>query len=207
LLGVVVVMAHFSGNIFNKLVTVTDDAIAYNDTLHDDQQGALGRVRAGASAPTWRAYNHGVGGGVVFDVLGFTVGNSIYIDFQTSHRMKLNTTLKLHMHYILPNTTTIGDNFQFQVDCIAGPINQAYAVPSGSPFTMETQVAADDNTHNRVKQLATVPAVNSTVSTIYTMEISRIAASANEYGSEVYLKYFDCHFEIDAPGSRQEYVK
>ena len=80
-----------------------------NDIVYDDMQVNVGRVRLGATAPTWRRYNHGVGSGVTFDVLGFAVNNYIYFDVQTSHSMKLNTILDCHMHYILPNTTNIGD--------------------------------------------------------------------------------------------------
>jgi len=121
--------------------------------------------------------------------------------------MKLNTIIDNHIHFVLPNTTNIGDKWQFQLDVIAAGIDTAWAVPAGSPFTAEHTIVANDNTYHRVLEVADIPASNDTVSTIYKCKLSRIAASANEYGSEVYLEFTDCHCQIDTMGSRQESVK
>lgn len=175
--------------------------------VYEDEPAAVGRVRLGASAPTWRTYDHGVGGGVAFDVLGFAVGNYIEFEVQTKHAMQLNTVLDCHMHYVMPNSTNPDDKFQFQLDVIAAAIGVSYAVPAGSPFTAEHTIVAGDEDKNKILGLADIPAVNSTVSTLYTLRLTRIAASANEYGSEVYLKYVDCHYRLDTVGSLKETSK
>lgn len=186
----------------------TNKTVELAEVVYDDLQVNISNIRVPpANAPTERLYNHGIGGGVTFPVLGFDVGNYIYFDVQTTHSTKLNTILENHIHFILPNTTNIGDKWQFQLDVIAASVDVAYAVPTGSPFTSEHTIVANDNTHHRIMDIADIPAVNSTVSTIYSCVLTRIAASANEYGSEVYLKFNDCHIQKNTLGLRQEYVK
>ena len=121
--------------------------------------------------------------------------------------MKLNTILDHHIHFTLPDTTDIGDRFKFQLDVIAAGINAQWAVPTGSPFTSERQVAANDDTYHRFEDVAQIPASNTTVSTLYKCKLSRIAATADEYAGDVYVTFTDCHYEKDTVGSRQETSK
>lgn len=173
-------------------------------TTWDDIQVGISNIRIPvANAPTERLYNHGIGGGVTFPVLGFALNNYLYFDVQTSHSMKLSTILNNHIHFILPNTTNIGDKFKFQLDVIVAGINVAFAAPAGTPFTAEHTIVANDNTTHRLLNIANVPAANTTISTLYSCRFTRVAASANEYASEVYIKYIDCHYEKDSTGSRE----
>lgn len=179
-----------------------------NAISFDDMQVSISNIRVPASNyPSERLYNMGVGSGVTFPVLGFEVDDYLYFQVQTSHSMKLNSILDAHIHYILPNTTNIGDKFKFQLDVVAAGVNVQEAVPTGSPFTSETAVSANDNNTHRLMELAEIPAVNSTVSTLYDCKLTRIAASANEYASEVYVKFIDCHYQKDSIGSNTEYTK
>jgi len=179
-------------------------------TTWDDIQVSISNIRVPASnAPTERLYDHGIAGGVTFPVLGFAVDDYIYFDIQTSHSMKLNTVLDNHIHFTLPNTTDIGDLFQFQLDVIAAGIDGQWAAPSGTPFTAEHTVAANDDTYHRLLGIADIPASNTTVSSIYKCKLTRIDASvpASEYASEVYLQFSDSHYEKDTVGSRTEFTK
>ena len=172
---------------------------------YDDIQVNLSSAKVPpSSAPTWRTYNYGVGGGVSFYVLGFDVNDTIDFTVQTNHSMELNTVLDNHIHFILPNTTSIGDKFQFQIDVVAAGIDTVYAVPAGSPYTAEYTVQANDNTTHRLLEIADIAASNDTVSTIYKCKLTRIAATSNEYGSEVYVDYSDCHYIKDSMGSVNE---
>lgn len=175
--------------------------------VYDDIQVSISNIKVPTvNYPTERLYDGGTGG-VTFPFLGFAVDNYIYFDVQTSHAMKLSTILENHIHYTLPNTTTIGDKFKFQLDVMAASINVAWAVPTGSPFSAEFAVAANDNTYHRVGSVANIPASNTTVSTIYKCKLTRIAASSNEYASEVYVTFEDSHYQKDTMGSRQQTAK
>ena len=173
----------------------------------DSIQVSISNIRVPASnAPTERLYDGGTGG-VTFPFLGFAVNDYIYFDIQTSHAMKLSTVLGQHIHFSLPNTTDIGDKFKFQLDVMAAGVNTVWAVPAGSPFTSEHTIVANDNTYHRLLGVADIPAVNTTVSTIYKCKLTRIAASADEYASEVYVTFTDGHYQKDGLGSAEEYTK
>jgi hypothetical protein len=178
-----------------------------NATVWDDLQVGINNIAKGVVAPTDRLYNHGVTGGVTFPVLGFAKNDYIFFDVQTSHSMKLNTVLDVHIHFTLPNTTDVGHKIVWQLDVIATAINGTWAVPTGSPFTATHTVAAGDNTKHRLLDIADIPAVNSEVSTIYKCKLTRIDGTATEYASEAYLEYIDCHYEKDTLGSKTELNK
>lgn len=169
--------------------------------VYDDAQTGPLATRGGATSPNARLYNMGIVAGVTFDVLGFTLNDIVYFSIQTSHSMKLSTTLDMHIHYILPNTTTIGNRFKFQLDVVAAAHNAVVAVPAGSPFSAEATVAANDNTTHRTLTLGSIPGINTTASTFYWCKLTRVAASAGEYGSEVYVTSIDGHYAKDTIGS------
>jgi hypothetical protein len=176
--------------------------------VYEDLQVGISNIKLPASnEPADRLYACGVAGGVTFPFLGFAIGEYIYFDVQTSHSMKLNTILDNHIHFVLPNTTDIGDKFKFQLDVIAAGVDGQWAAPAGSPFSGEHTVAANDNTYHRLLSIADIPAVNTTLSTIYKCKLTRIAASSSDYAGEVYLTFTDCHYQKDTMGSRQENSK
>jgi hypothetical protein len=205
------------GNIDTSLVAASDleitcgsnKTIELQNVVYEDLQVSISNIRVPASsAPTQRLYNHGIGGGVTFPVLGFAVNDYIYFDLQTSHTMKLNTILDNHIHFMTPTDgSATPDRFQFQLDVIAAPINGNWAVPTGSPFTKEHIIAADYTNLHAFQDIADIPAVNTTVSTIYKCKLTRIAATQDEYGSEVYLEFNDSHYQKNTMGSRQEGTK
>lgn len=179
----------------------------FTPVAYEDLQVSINNIAKGVSAPTDRTYAHGVGSGIAYPVLGFAKGNYIWFDVQTSHSMKLNTVLDCHIHFVLPNTTTIGHKIVWQLDVLYADINGTWTVPNGSPFTATHTVAANDDTKHRVLEIADIPAVNTGVSTVYKCKLTRIDGTATEYASEVYLEFVDCHYQRDTIGSRQETVK
>ena len=178
-------------------------------TFEDLRLSVLNFKLPTSNAPEERDYAFGIGAGVTYKVLGFALNEHAYLDIQTPHAMKLNTELFFHLHFILPNTTDVGHKFRFQLDVVAAGADGTFAVPTGSPFTADHTVAANDNTNHRILGGFTIPAVNTTVSTIYKLKLTRVAVDGGdtEYGSEVYLLYADPHYEADSLGSNTEYGK
>jgi len=189
-----------------KLTCGANKTLELVNVVYEDLQVGLNNLAKGGTAPKDRTYDHGTGG-IAFPVLGFEKNDYIWFDVQTSHSMKLNTVLDCHIHFVLPNTTTIGHKIVFQLDVLVAAIDGTWAVPAGSPFTATHTVAANDNTTQRILDLADIPASNSTVSTIYKCKLTRIDGVATEYASEVYLEFIDCHYQKDTMGSRQEGIK
>jgi len=174
---------------------------------YDDMQVEISLAKVPASnAPTWTTYSFGIGGGIAFAVLGFGVGE--YLDFyiQTSHSMEINSILDNHIHWTVPTNDT-GKKFKFQLDVIAAGVNEAFAVPTGSPFSGEHTLDGTESGKHKLMELAEIPGVNSTVSSIYVCRLTRIAASSNEYGGSVYVLFDDSHYVKDSVGSITEYTK
>jgi len=177
-------------------------------TVWEDLQVAINNIKLPtSSAPGYEYYAFGIGGGVSYPVLAFALDEYIYFDVQTSHSMKLNTILDCHIHFTLPNTTNIGDKFKFQLDVIAAGIDTQWAVPASSPFTAEHTIVANDDTYHRLLEIADIDSSNDTVSTIYKCKLTRVDASSDEYGSDVYVLFIDCHYEKDTMGSQVEGAK
>ena len=183
--------------------------VELQNVVYDDLQGGISNIFIPpANAPTYRFYDHGIGGGVTFPVLGFAVNDHLYFDVQTSHRMKLNTVLDNHIHFMTPTDgSATPDRFQFQLDVITAPIGGNWTAPTGTPFTAEHIITADYTNSHEFFDIASIPASNSSLSTIYKCELTRIAASQDEYGGEVYVEFIDCHYQVNTMGSRQENSK
>ena len=172
--------------------------------VYDDLQVSISNVKLPASNdPDWVDWDHGVAAGVTYPVLGFALNEYIYFEVQTSHQMRLNSILDVHCHYSVPSDGT-GDRFKFQLDVVAAGIGEAWAVPTGSPFTAEKSMTTDESDTHKLLELADIPAVNTTVSTIYKCKLTRIAATQDEYAGDVYISYIDCHYQKDSAGSYQE---
>ena len=183
-------------------VTFSGDAIGY-----EDLQANISSQRLPASqAPNWTTYDFGLGG-VAFGVLGFAVGELIDSNSQTSHTMLLNSVLEGHIHYTVPSNSA-GDKFKFQLDVIAAGIGDPFSIPTGSPFTAEATLSGNEAGRHNYLDFGDIPAINSTVSSLYIMRLSRIAASSDEYTPRVYVLFKDSHYQRDTPaGSRAEGIK
>ena len=179
-----------------------------NDLPFDDLQVSLSSAkRPSSNEPDWITnYDWGIGSGITFPVLGFAIDE--YIDFyvQTSHSMKLNTVLDNHVHGTLPSNDA-GKKVKWQLDVIAAGIGSSWAVVDGSPFTREFTLKGTEAHRHNMLDLADIPAVNTTVSTIYICRLTRINATSDDYGSDVYLVFNDCHYKKDSSGSYAEGYK
>lgn len=191
-----------------ELEAVSNDPV---DALYvgwDDIQGNVaGGTLHPTATPTWRDYDYSIDFGVAFRTLGFAIGNVIYGTVQTPHAMMLNSTLHAHIHVTTPTDGT-GKKFKFQMDVIACGVDGTYSVPAGSPFTVETSMTEDWTDTQKVIETGMIPSANTTVSSLYKIKMTRIAASSDEYAGEVYVDFMDAHYQRDqSRGSRQEYVK
>jgi len=172
--------------------------------MYDDVQVSLSTAKVPASsAPTWRTHDFGIGGGVTYAVLGFDTGDYLEFYVQTKHGMKLNSIFDNHIHGTLPSDSS-GDRIKWQLDVVGAPIGGTWGVVTGSPFTKEFTLAGTEADKHNMLDIADIPAINTTVSTIYLCRLTRIAASVNDYAPEVYLIFNDCHYQANTLGSRTE---
>lgn len=174
------------------------DAVVY-----DDAQTSAQVLRLPASSnPTWRTYDYGIGGGVDFPALGFAIGDYVEFFIETQHSQQLNSTLAMHLHYTLPSDSAT-DKIKFQLDVAAAPIGASYAAVAGSPFSAEHELVGDEAAQNNILGLGAVPAVNTTISTLYVCRLTRVAEGVDDYAPEVYVSFVDGHVALDTLGSLQ----
>lgn len=127
-----------------------------------------------------------------------------YASRQMSHSKKLDSDIKLHIHYVqtIAAQPTFKVNYRFY--------NNGSAVP-GSWTTIST---ADGSkglfswTTGSILQIATFPAISAPPSEGVSAQLDLIIwREDNDVTGDVLAKYLDIHYEIDAGGSSQEYSK
>lgn len=185
-------------------IAYSNDPVVNGDEGFDDVQGSLNSARVGASAPTTGTLTVG---GVDFQVPAWSVNNTGTLIVQTSHRVALYSVLEEHIHYA-PESDGTGDRFQLQFDVAVAGKDGTFTIVAGSPFTVEHTFATDESGDHNYLDCCIVPGLNTTVSTLYLIKITRIAATVDEYAGDIFLFYADGHIMHDqVRGSRQELVK
>jgi hypothetical protein len=171
---------------------------------YDDIQGpASAGKKPPSSSPTDTTYNFGIGGGVAFGVQRWNIGDYLEWTFQTTHATAILAWMDEHIHWTVDADS--GDKFKFQVDMIGAGIGEDFAVPTGSPFTKEFTLTGVESGRHNLLDLADIPPINSTVSSLIIARLTRIAASSDELGDELYVLFHDIHAPQDTPaGSAEE---
>lgn len=96
---------------------------------------------------------------------------------------------------------------QWQLDVIAAGVGSVFAAPIGSPFTAEHVFTGSEVAAHNLFEIANIPGVNTTVSSVYICRMTRIAATSSEYPGSVYVLFNDSHYIRDDTGSITEYQK
>lgn len=128
----------------------------------------------------------------------------VYSVVQMSHAKKLDTDIRPHLHYIQSSSTQPTFKMDYRY------YNNGDAIP-GSWTTIST---ADGDkgifpyTSGSIMQLAEFPHVTPPSPENISANLDvRIYRDDNDVTGDVLVKYFDLHYEINALGSRLEYVK
>lgn len=120
--------------------------------------------------------------------------------------MELSSVLDNHIHWTVASAVK-GQKMKWQLDVIAAGVNVVFAAPAGSPFTSEHVFTGAEVAAHNLLELANIPGVNTTVSTVYLCRLKRIAASSDEFPGSVYVLFNDSHYIRDDTGSITEYQK
>lgn len=145
--------------------------------------------------------------GLLFDA---NTEEMVSIIVQLPHSYKEGTDLEPHVHW--QKTTSAAGNVDWQIDYRWARINE---VMDGSWTTLSsnTTVAGtpDDDTANKhlITALGSISGAGAQISDMLMIQLRRDAndATNDTYGADARLLEFDIHYEQDAPGSRQEFIK
>jgi hypothetical protein len=188
----------------NSLLIDTDGSLYIygNGTQFEDLRFPANELTAGATPPD------------VCNVVGSTLRTrcfdgaatteSLELLVQLPHNRKLKSALYPHIHWG-PSNTNAG-NVKWQLEYSCADINGTF----GASGTINVVDASDTVTHKH--QIAGLPEIDTSlygdISSMCLMRIFRNPSDQQDsYGSDAELYEFDIHYEIDALGSRSEYVK
>ena len=184
-----------------QIRTLTVDDLSYTDTYYDDLRfPASGFNPVGSTAPPSVLTTNGL--------LSFsgTADNIISGVAQMPHHWKEGTALSPHLHLIFPTSASANTRWLLEYD--VANISANYA---GSYTALTTITVA--NPQNVVKHVLAkfddITMTSKTLSCCVLWKLTRLAASdaADNDTNAATLIELDFHYEIDRPGSRDEYVK
>jgi hypothetical protein len=164
----------------------------------DDLRFPTNALSTGGTAPTVST---------VTGLYEFTVGDSVFAHAQLPHSWAEGSVLKPHVHWM--KTTSAVGNVNWQLDYRWARIGEVVEV-SNTTIANETPAVSDADTTNMhaITELGDMqPANSEQVSDMLIMKLTRVAAVGTEYGARAALLEYDIHYQIDAHGSEQEFIK
>lgn len=132
-----------------------------------------------------------------------TDGDGLHVATQTTHKMKLGSTLHPHIHFFQNQATLPAWKLNYRV------YENGQLVPAS--FTELSVIETVFNyASGTLAQIVVFPTIDMSafdqVSTMLDFRITRESAS-DTYTGNALIKEFDMHYEIDTPGSRQRFIK
>jgi len=187
--------------IINTLNHVTD--ILYLDTFYDDLRLSGNWRKKGSNEPAEVTYNEA-------RLFAFDNGEELGFTTQMPHGWKIGTNLDFHIHWtpgtrgVTESGKTVYWKAEFQVVGIGSNF--------GSPtiYTLHDTCDGVDDKHQLVDATASVDM--SAITSLSAVIIGRIYRDAGDNWVGVgnncpILLEADFHYQMDTPGSREEYVK
>ena len=175
-----------------KLINVGE----WNPTKWDDLRFPASRLRQGATLkPDFDTTNLGL----LFppndpDEIAYCIA-------QIPHAWKLQTGIRPHIHYW--QTTATAPTFKIDYRWYKNGSD-----PTGSFTTITCDSQAFTYTSGTILQICSFPEIDgSAIDTVSSIIDIKIYRDDNDVTGDVLVKEFDIHYQIDAAGSTQEFIK
>jgi hypothetical protein len=132
-----------------------------------------------------------------------TEADVVCVQFQLQHDMKVDTALKVHLHWQQPNATI---QFKWKYRILEN--GAAFSSSWSSDVTVNATGAANafayaSGTLNQITILGDIATTDIGLSSIIQVKLARTDATAGN----VFIYDLDAHYEVDAFGSKEEYTK
>ena len=194
-------------NLNNNLYTFgANGKLVYNDTVWEDLRFPAAALKLGGiKDPGYvKIADNGAGSTGVF-LYHFDAASEeeLFCTAQMPHRWKEGTSINPHVHWA-PTTTGTGV-VVWAIEYVTSNINGTF----GNTALATVNDAGDGTAKkHQIADFTPISMSGKTMSCITLFRIYRKAAdAADTYAADAALLEFDIHFEIDAPGSAQEYTK
>ena len=179
----------------------------YGDaTHHDDLRVEALSVKIGVTAPTDTT---GFRGDATFQDRRFVHNQADEVQFsiQMPHGWKEGSSIEPHVHFC-PITTDAAGTVRFALEYYVASVGGTFPAAPGTVLMTKTWSANSQWVHLIASgTAATLSMTGQTISSVLKCKLYRDNTVTTNLGQAVSFLYFDAHIEIDAPGSRSEYVK
>ena len=181
-------------------IKFTGDATVFKDINMGSAQ--LGQPASGA--PTEEKFFDEAGGDTGIYALAFAVGEYVSGSFELQHDYKEGSNVTFHVHWQGKAAPAGGtDNVKWQLEYTVAQqgqtLNATTTIVIETAYTTQYQLVRSD--------FPAIDGTNFDIGDQFLFKLSRIAASADEYGGEAFLTTCGLHYEIDTIGSRQIVTK
>lgn len=175
-----------------------------NATVFDDLLPHSVTVGAGASAPSFTAFN---GNLKAYEFVGATTLKELNMSFQIPHSYKEGSDIVPHVHLHIPDDVTGGTiKFYFEYNWTNVDQTGVVATTTISGTTVRTP-SQGINTNSKLIFPA-ITGTGKTISSIISCRIYRDPTDvADTFAASVWMKAADLHYEKDTIGSRTTLVK
>jgi hypothetical protein len=187
-----------------QIVTGAGFTLVLNSPVHKDLDPLSVTVGSGVNAPAFTVYN---GNLRAYEFPGGGQLKELNLGFQINHDYCLESDLEPHLHLYIPNDAN-GGTIKFSLEYTWTNIGQAGAVTTTTIIGTLTVTVNAGILNNALLSFPEVAGAGKGLSSMFMARLYRDPAdAADTFGSSVWLKAMDLHYEVDTLGSRQELVK
>ena len=191
-------MAKFTSSTVNRIITSGNDGIEYLDTFWEDLRFPATPAIVGAGGASYEPDFDTTNCGLLFPQNDAT--EVAYIIAQFPHTLLLGSNAKPHVHFI--QTTATAPTFKIDVRWY----DNGETVPSFTTLTMND--TAFTYTSGDLLQVGMFPDMDgSGITGVSSIADIKLYRDDNDVTGDVLVKEFDIHYQVDRPGSRDEYIK
>ena len=181
--------------------------IWYEDTYWDDiRVPGLQVELAGLRDPNLEKFkDNGAGSyGVYCYYFDQDILEEVHFSIQLPHSYKEGTDIYPHVHWA--PTTTSGGSVRWGLEYCWANVNDTF--PTNTIRYTTNDTASGIANHQQIAAFTPIDGTGKKISSMLLCRLYRGAVDVTDtYPNEAVLLEVDFHFQIDAPGSRQEYIK
>ena len=201
-----------TGNTFTGNVYTSGD-IEYQDTFWDDLRvPVLSTKKGGSKEPVWTKIvdNDDSSQGVFTYVFSASTEQELYFACQMPHCWKESSDIHAHVHWLPTANGGAGEDVSWGLEYSWADINEVFG--NTNIIYGDVTKAAETLVQNKhyLTELGVITASGKTFSSMLLCRIFRDATGAggtDDFGDTAGLLEIDFHYEIDSPGTSEEYVK
>jgi hypothetical protein len=194
---------------------ITADQVTYTDTYWDDLRVPLTTAKlAGAGNPGYAKFQDDGAGSTGINLYSFddTVEEYLMFIAQLPHKYKLGTDIKAHVHWS-PSAAGGADKvvawgLEYEIQQIGGTYSGTTIIGGNTHTPADNPLVQDKH---YLTPLGTISGV--AITSVSACIIGRVfrdatgALNTDDFVGDAWGVEIDFHYEVDSPGSRQEYTK